>query len=531
MKNKALQFFIGVAFFCCIVPLVYGAGIKKINTGIKADSLTTVQLLNWNISKDSTVKYYKNIIPLKKAVILSSINRSTIPSVMGEMNYDTYDGANCKVIGSTYPGDRSIFLGWNYLNYYISGTNFNDNQKDHIVSVPTPGEINIGHKNGVKVLGCVDFLWGSGSKNLNTFCENPSLVKEKLLKLAKAFKFDGYFFNIEVDGSSKDVNAILDIMSYLKAKGLHVSWYDAMKDNGKLDYTNSLNKRSIKLFKNSSSFFANYWWLKTPIKHFDISVKTANSVKGRSAADVYLAVQWWSNEKRFDAIKSIYYYNAGNSLKNRLSVALYAAEFPVRGNLTDTASYTTSEFVKMWFANNVYPTANQTPQRMGDYVIPKTTITSLPFKTEFNVGKGNKYFKNGSIVSAKGWGKLSEQNILPYYMLDNKSIAENFDFTTAWNGGSSLKITNKSDKNQIVPVYLTAINTKSYKNIFVKVVYKSKNPGSLILNTNSSPIKIDLSSKVKSLNDGYYEVSGKINSNSKITGINSRCREIENLEC
>ena len=351
------------------------------------------------------------------------------------------------------------------------------------------------------------------------------------MKLAKAFKFDGYFFNIEVDGSSKDVNAILDIMSYLKAKGLHVSWYDAMKDNGKLDYTNSLNKRSIKLFKNSSSFFANYWWLKTPIKHFDISVKTANSVKGRSAADVYLAVQWWSNEKRFDAIKSIYYYNAGNSLKNRLSVALYAAEFPVRGNLTDTASYTTSEFVKMWFANNVYPTANQTPQRMGDYVIPKTTITSLPFKTEFNVGKGNKYFKNGSIVSAKGWGKLSEQNILPYYMLDNKSIAENFDFTTAWNGGSSLKITNKSDKNQIVPVYLTAINTKSYKNIFVKVVYKSKNPGSLILNTNSSPIKIDLSSKVKSLNDGYYEVSGKINSNSKITGINSRCREIENLEC
>lgn len=82
-------------------------------------------------------------------------------------------------------------------------------------------------------MGCIDFLWGSGGINLNIFCKDPSAVKTKLLELVKVFKFDGYSLNIDVDGTSEDVKAILDIMSYLKSNGIYVCYYDAMKDKGR----------------------------------------------------------------------------------------------------------------------------------------------------------------------------------------------------------------------------------------------------------------------------------------------------------
>jgi len=120
MKFKASQFGIITTTACCIFTLcsctLFNQNKKYINTGIKTDSLTTEQLLNWDSRKDTTVKYYKNVIPLQKPVMLQSLNESPIPSVMGEMNYDSYNGANSKVIGNTYSENRSIFLGWNYIN-------------------------------------------------------------------------------------------------------------------------------------------------------------------------------------------------------------------------------------------------------------------------------------------------------------------------------------------------------------------------------------------------------------------------------
>lgn len=104
----------------------------------------------------------------------------------------------------------------NYLNY-------------RKISVPTPQEIKIGHKNGVPVLGTVlfrsddyflpwlkDFITKDGSGKL--------LAIDKLEHLAKTFNFDGWFFFIQTIGLNRsEVLEFVEIIRELKSRGLYVA--------------------------------------------------------------------------------------------------------------------------------------------------------------------------------------------------------------------------------------------------------------------------------------------------------------------
>ena len=74
-----------------------------------------------------------------------------------------------------------------------------------------------------------------------------------------------------------------------------------------------------------------------------------------------------------------------------------------------------------------------------------------------------------------------------------------------------------------IPIYLTDIDTKSYKNIIVIVIYKfkeSQKAGNLNLKTDSRSITINVPSKAKEAGNGYYEVTRTIiDSKAIIKGI------------
>ena len=82
---------------------------------------------------------------------------------------------------------------------------------------------------------------------------------------------------------------------------------------------------------------------------------------------------------------------------------------------------------------------------LSKYVLEKSAITGDSFTTNFNLGNGYNYFKDGQKISERDWNDRSLAGILPTYrwIIDNEGdnqITPSFDFANAYNGGNSLKL-------------------------------------------------------------------------------------------
>jgi len=457
-------------------------------------------LYGWTADNDQTVKYYQE--PYLPEEYWKPVNRtsrsdifsSSVPRVLGIMNYDVDSSTDIHAnpmmittdptrIGETYYDDRAIFGGWNFIDIYISGISWCEGPFGAI-SIPTPQEILAAHKNGIPVLSSAFFMPSgpvSWESDLVTKDSQGNLwAIDKMVELANTFHFDGWFFNCETGGvSSDDVSNYENLMEGLKSKGMIVVWYDSLNTSGSISYQNELNSSNEVFLKNSSGFFANYSW-------GDGNLDTSRNTAGDRPNDVYMGVNAWVEASKSPLsppgqIPELYNNNSGQKeQKNQLSLGLWAISWPAEcgswgQNPRPTVDELQQRFQTFWWSKQ-YPNNPNSAQGIGDYVTPKTTITGLPFTTNFNIGKGENYYTNGSITATGRWGNLTEQDILPDYLINNSSIQVGFDFTDAWNGGSCLAISSSGGYSQDVPIYLAAIDDATYT---VEVTYKNVGSGSL----------------------------------------------------
>jgi endo-beta-N-acetylglucosaminidase D len=452
-------------------------------------------LYGWDKSTDITYKYYQE--PYLPQEYWKPANRasrddvfsSTIPRVLGIMNYDrdvntdihknpmaiTSDPGK---IGVTAYDDRAIFEGWNFIDLYVSGISWCDTPTGAI-SVPTPQEIMAAHKNGVPVLSSAFFMqsgdptWESDLVSRDS--QGNLWAIDKMVELANAFHFDGWFFNCETSGiSSHDASAYEDLMKGLTDKGMIVVWYDSMSTSGDVSYQNELNKSNVVFLKNSSGFFANYGWNQ-------VSLDTSRSTAGDRSGDVYMGVIAWVPPDLTPPINigELYDYNHNISDKSSwLSLGLWAIAWPCEyGDKPSLSLDVIQQNVKAFWWCKQFPNNPNGAQGMGDYFTPKTAITELPFSTSFNLGKGNNYFSNGNMIASGAWGNLTEQDLLPHYLISNDAVTVGFNLDDAWNGGSSLEISSSGGTSQDVPIYLAAIDEADYS---VTVTYKNAGSGTMV---------------------------------------------------
>ncbi len=89
---------------------------------------------------------------------------------------------------------------------------------------------------------------------------------------------------------------------------------------------------------------------------------------------------------------------------------------------------------------------------VANFITERSAIGALPFVTSFNTGEGDRFWKDGSLVSDNGWFNLGSQDILPTWVWWTRPLNEgdpagaqalvvDYDYATAFDGGTSLKIT------------------------------------------------------------------------------------------
>lgn len=441
------------------------------------------ELLEWEPSEDEDLEYNISHVPLA-----SRVDKEILTPVNETQNKDTKVMAisimNSSTSGNAPHGlnsaDCNIFTYWQYVDELVY---WGGSSGEGLIVPPSPDVTDLGHKNGVPVIGTVFFpqdVAGGKMEWLDTFLQQKEdgsfPVADKLIEVAQTYGFDGWFINQETEGAEErplneqDAVKMQAFIQYLKkqAPQMRVVYYDSMTSEGKMDWQNALTDKNTMFLQDqegnpvADEMFLNFWWTEEELASQDLLAASEKKARelGIDPYDLYAGVDiqadGYTTPIRWDLFES-------GKDSTHTSLGIYCP------NWAYTSATGLDEFHQnenaLWVNNKQDPSAEisySSPEQwrgVSTYAIEKTAISSLPFVTNFNTGSGYSFFRQGEQISKMDWNNRSVGDILPTYrwIIDNEgenSLKADFDVSTAWYGGTSLKLHGNMDKDSISSVTL-----------------------------------------------------------------------------
>lgn len=466
------------------------------------------QLLEWNAKEDHDLDYNVSVVPLAKRVDMAKLktvnptqNRNTKVMAISIMNSSTSGNAP-RGLNNV---DANTFSYWQYTDILVY---WGGSSGEGIIVPPSPDVVDAGHKNGVKVIGTIFFpQTGHGGKMewLNEFLQKDDSGKfpmaDKLIEVAKTYGFDGWFLNQETEGTDQSPLSVQhadltrEFIKAIKKKApeLELIYYDSMTKDGNLDWQNALTDKNLPFMKDDSgtkmsdAMFLNFWWTDKNNEKKELLKNSAKKAReiGIDPYSLYAGVDIQSDGYNTPIRWDLFENPEGGTYT---SLGLYCP------NWAYSSADSMTDFLKkensVWVNEKGDPSAgtgnssNTAWKGISHYAIERTSITALPFVTNFNTGNGYYFFKDGKKISSLGWNNRSISDILPTYRYiiknDGKnSLKADLDMKHAYYGGSSLKLMGnmEKDKNTLIKLYSTDLNLK--KGVIFTTTAKASSPAFL----------------------------------------------------
>lgn len=383
------------------------------------------------------------------------------------------------------------FTNWSYIDklVWFGGT------ADQTIQLPSAPWVNAAHKNGVKVLGNIFFapnVFGGSTATLNNFLEQDGggefIVLPIMIEIMEYYKFDGWFINEETNTDAPTAMLMREFTEALttevEALGKEVMWYDAMRLNGNVGWQNVLNANNSPFVQDdedgdpgngfetrvSSNIFLNFFWNGTSLP---TQSKQRASIIGRSEFDVFTGVDVWPgrNQAPFETGGNNWMgWIHENSTTARTSLGLFAPNCVYNSSTYSNFNNDPNDFANFYSEErHMFAGADRNPgledasgfKGYSNWIPASSTITEVPFETNFNTGHGFSKFEEGTQVSTSPWHNMNDQDILPTWQFafsENSDLNATWDFDRAYNGGSSLKVEGNITENE--PADLLLYKTK-----------------------------------------------------------------------
>jgi len=399
------------------------------------------------------------------------------------------------------------FTNWAYIDRLVwFGGTFEDN-----VHLPSAPWVNAAHQNGVKVLGNIFFApnqFGGNNAILDNFLEEDDegnfVVIPILIDMMEYYGFDGWFINEETNTTSAIAqrmrNFLEALTSEVEALDKEVMWYDAMLISGQVNWQNFLNGFNSSFVQDdedndtsngfetrvSSNIFINFFWNSSA---FPNASRTRANTIGRSSFDVFTGVDVWPgrNQANFET--------GGNNWMSLIhqdpitpftSLGLFAPNCVFSNDIYSNFDNDPNDFENFYSEErHMFAGADRNPRIVdasgfrgySNWIPASSTITEIPFETNFNTGHGLQRFEGGNEISADPWHNMNEQDILPTWQFafsENGVLSGNWDFENAFNGGSSLRIEGDLEANTPIDLLLYKTQLTINGNTFLDVVYNQE---------------------------------------------------------
>ncbi|WP_121613445.1 endo-beta-N-acetylglucosaminidase [Mesobacillus foraminis] len=439
------------------------------------------QLLNWTPENDPDAVFNRSQIPLRKQEVLYKVN----DNAQSEAKLVALSALNPTTSGVPSQGGKAFlantFSYWQYVDLmvYWAGS-----AGEGIIVPPSADVIDAAHKNGVPILGNVFFppiVYGGKVEWLNEMLiqhEDGSFpAADKLLEVARYYGFDGWFINQETEGGDANTaQKMKEFLTYLqqhKPEGMQIMWYDSMTKDGGIRWQNALTDQNSSFLQDgktrvSDSMFLNFWW-----RDQQSSNNKAQEL-GRSPYDLFAGIDVEANgtstKIAWDGI-----FPEGKAPLT--SLGIYRPDWAFK-----TAA-TLEEFFKkeneFWVGKSQNPAKtndNGAWKGMAHYFTAKTAIQELPFITHFNTGSGKFFAADGKVVSTLSWNNRSLQDILPTWRWlkeGSQTVDVDFDWDTAFYGGSSLKLSGTIEADNPTHIKLYKTNLPIQKDTEISMTYKT----------------------------------------------------------
>lgn len=448
---------------------------------------TVTQLLNWNPATDADAPFNVATVPLQSRINVPAALKANANAKSGQGGVQALD---------TYAGDRPqggsgsvyTFSYWQYLeeSVYWGGISA-------INIVPPTGEmIDNAHRNGVPILGTVFFpplVYGgnySWVQNFLTKSGNTYPAADKLTEVAEYYGFDGWFINQETEGgTASDAAAMRDLIRHIRQNSsLRISWYDSMTEAGTIQWQDILNAN-------------NDWYLRhnyTTGLQDNTGVLIADSIFVDFSD--FLSTTYTNYSRNYALSLGLDPYkirtgleaeaeNFKNSTSNRLNMS---AIFPAGQNhLTSAGIYKPLKYASQlpdqdlfWTGASGDPRNTSATVGTGAWkgvahnIAERSVIDSLPFATDFNLGRGSNFYNNGVIVKPGAWWNRALQAILPTWrwIIDSTGtkLTPELWNSDSYRGGSCLRVSGNLDAANTLRLYLTDLPVTT--NTRLKIVFK-----------------------------------------------------------
>eukprot|EP01133_Synstelium_polycarpum_P015681 gene15681-18635_t len=304
-----------------------------------------VELLDLNLQGDAN--YDPNVSKVQLAVIPErQVKLIHCHDMMG--GYLGYE----KDPSGASSSNHYTFNYWQLVDIFIYFTH-------NRISIPPVGWIDASHRNGTKIMGTFITEWEGGVMDACRVVDGPTLETghqvfvDKLVAVAKYYRFDGWFINIESNLPSADyatkyatfLKTLTDRM-HQELPGSLVIWYDSVIDNGSLVWQNELNDRNKMFFDCCDGIFLNYKWNESMLKNSSIIAGQQRTTQ------VYVGTDVWGRGT-FGGGELNSYIGIDMAIKYNMSSALFAPAWTFERNESSSRNHRAKD-ASLWVGGGLY---------------------------------------------------------------------------------------------------------------------------------------------------------------------------------
>ena len=437
-------------------------------SGTPEEGVTWRSLRSWRADRDPDLAFNAATVPLARRFTPAPANATARAGQARIQSLVSFAPTSANPSQGSPTADYYALTHWAYIDELVF---WGGSSGEGLILAPNAPIVDAAHRHGVPVLGTVflppaayggQLQWTRDLVQRDAAGRHP--LAERLVAVAEAYGFDGWFVNAETGGGDAALGAAM--LSFLRelrqratAKGKRVTWYDAMTIDGTVSWQGALDERNRAFYQTADAMFLDFRWTPARLASSGEEAERLGRSRYELWAGVDVEANGWNTRPDWDAIVP-----AGRP--HTTSIGFYRPEWtrnhlpqdrrtPADFHAADDRFWTGASGDPSW------PDPAAPWRAPAVSVADRSTVTSVPFATVFNTGHGLRWYERGAVTSPDPWNHLGLQDLLPsrrwVVRTGGRRPAVGFDFADAWHGGSSLLVDGALDAPVTVDLYATRL--------------------------------------------------------------------------
>ncbi|MDQ0791104.1 endo-beta-N-acetylglucosaminidase D [Streptomyces sp. B3I7] len=436
-------------------------------SGEPGAGITWRGLRDWRAEDDPDLAFNASTVPLAPRFTPAPVNDTARAGQARIQSLVSFGPTSGNPSQGSATADHYALTHWAYLDELVF---WGGSAGEGLILAPNAPIVDAAHRHGVRVLGNVflppvayggQLRWTRDLVRKDSDGHYP--LAERLVAVAAAYGFDGWFVNAETGGGDAALGAdMLGFMTELKslaaARGQRVTWYDAMTVNGSVSWQGALDSGNEAFFEKADDMFVDFRWSASSLASSGQLAEQLGRDRYELWAGVDVEASGWNRFVNWDAIVPA-------NAPHVTSLGFYRPEW-TRNHLP--ADHTPAEFHaaddRFWTGRSLDPAHPDTTdgwRAPALSVADRSTVSSVPFASTFNTGHGLRWYEAGRVTSEAPWNHLGLQDRLPsrrwVVRTEGARPQVAFDFEDAWRGGSSVLVSGTLTAPVTLDLYATRL--------------------------------------------------------------------------